>query len=77
MQHKQSGIVNYLSKFILSFSFFCFKPIFEQLWASEDYEIFKRMMIQKNVELELQALELVRKRQGILICSQFTLNYTS
>jgi len=41
------------------------KTIFEQLWASEDFEIFKRMMIQKNVELELQALELVRKRQGL------------
>jgi len=40
------------------------QQIFEQLWASDDFEIFKRMMIQKNVELELQALELVRKRQG-------------
>lgn len=40
------------------------QAVFEQLWAAEDFEIFKRMMIQKNVELELQALEIVRKRQG-------------
>lgn len=39
--------------------------MFEQLWAADDFEIFKRMMIQKNLELQLQALEIIRKRQGI------------
>ncbi len=37
---------------------------FQPLLASEDYETFKAMMIQKNVDLELQALELLQKRLG-------------
>jgi len=40
--------------------------LFEQVWAADDYEIFKRMMIQKNIELQLQALELLQQRYGIL-----------
>lgn len=40
--------------------------IFEQVWAADDYEIFKRMMIQKNIELQLQALELIQQKYGIL-----------
>jgi hypothetical protein len=36
--------------------------IFHQVWAADDYEIFKRMMIQKNIELQLQALELLQQR---------------
>ena len=35
---------------------------FEQVWAADDYEIFKRMMIQKNIELQLQALELIQQK---------------
>jgi hypothetical protein len=35
------------------------------VWAANDYEIFKRMMIQKNVELQLQALEMIQQRYGI------------
>jgi hypothetical protein len=38
--------------------------LFEQVWAADDYEIFKRMMIQKNIELQLQVLELLQKRSG-------------
>ena len=33
-----------------------------QVWAADNYEIFKRMMIQKNIELQLQALELIQQR---------------
>lgn len=33
-----------------------------QVWAADDFEIFKRMMIQKNIELQLQALELLQQR---------------
>ena len=36
--------------------------LFPQVWAAEDFEIFKRMMIQKNIELQLQALELLQQR---------------
>ena len=40
--------------------------IFSQVWAADDFEIFKRMMIQKNIELQLQALELLQQRYGVL-----------
>lgn len=39
--------------------------IFEQIWAANDYEMFKRMMTQKNVELQLQALELIEQKYGV------------
>ncbi|CAH1111327.1 unnamed protein product [Psylliodes chrysocephalus] len=38
---------------------------FEQVWAANDYEMFKKMMTQRNVELQLQALELIEKKYGI------------
>lgn len=40
--------------------------LFEQVWAADDYVMFKRMMIQKNIELQLQALELLQHRYGVL-----------
>ncbi|XP_078000996.1 cilia- and flagella-associated protein 36-like [Glandiceps talaboti] len=39
---------------------------FEQVEASQQYEVFKRMMIQKNIELELQALRLIQQRNGMV-----------
>ncbi|CAL1264625.1 unnamed protein product, partial [Larinioides sclopetarius] len=42
------------------------KSLFEQLWAANDYEIFKRMMTQKNLELQLQALDLLAHQHGLL-----------
>ncbi|RWS28492.1 cilia- and flagella-associated protein 36-like protein [Leptotrombidium deliense] len=38
--------------------------LFEQIWAANDYEIFKRMMIQRNIDLQLQALEILSQRYG-------------
>ncbi|XP_075723166.1 cilia- and flagella-associated protein 36-like isoform X2 [Rhipicephalus microplus] len=40
--------------------------LFEQVWAADDYEIFKRMMTQKNIDLQLQALEIMAQRYGLL-----------
>lgn len=40
------------------------KRLFEQIWAANDYEMFVKMMTHKNVELQLQALELIEKRFG-------------
>jgi len=40
--------------------------LFEQVWAADDFEIFKQIMIQKNIELQLQALELLQQRYGVL-----------
>ncbi|XP_030766503.1 cilia- and flagella-associated protein 36 [Sitophilus oryzae] len=48
-------------KYHLSFD----NNIFEQIWAANDYDMFVRMMTQKNVELQLQALELIEKKYGI------------
>ena len=49
----------------LSFSFWStiFFTYFQwQVWAADDYEIFKRMMIQKNIDLQMEALELLQQR---------------
>ncbi|CAH2094639.1 unnamed protein product [Euphydryas editha] len=42
------------------------KRLFEQIWAANDYEMFVKMMTHKNVELQLQALELIEKRFGTM-----------
>ena len=36
--------------------------LFEQVYAAEDFTVFTRMMTQKNIELQLQALELLRAK---------------
>ncbi|XP_034944191.1 cilia- and flagella-associated protein 36 [Chelonus insularis] len=41
------------------------QSLFEQIWAANEYEIFKRMMIQKNLELQLQALNMLEQRFGL------------
>lgn len=43
--------------------------LFEQLWAADDYDMFERMMIRTNIELQLQALELLQQRYGLLPAS--------
>ncbi|XP_013170556.1 PREDICTED: cilia- and flagella-associated protein 36 isoform X2 [Papilio xuthus] len=42
------------------------KRLFEQIWAANDYDMFVKMMTHKNVELQLQALELIEQRYGVL-----------
>ncbi|XP_023163466.1 cilia- and flagella-associated protein 36 [Drosophila hydei] len=37
--------------------------LFQQIWAANDLKIFIRMMTQRNVELQLQALDLIEKHQ--------------
>ena len=44
-----------------------FKDVFEHMWAAEDYEVFKRLMIQKNVELQLQALQIIQQIHKVQI----------
>lgn len=38
--------------------------ILNQIWAANDIRIFIRMMTQRNVELQLQALDLIERRQN-------------
>lgn len=35
------------------------------MWAAEDFEVFKRLMIQKNIELQLQALQLLQTLHNV------------
>ena len=44
---------------------YLFQNLFEQIWAANEYEIFKRMMIQKNLELQLQALNMIEQKYGL------------
>ncbi|CAG0924568.1 unnamed protein product, partial [Notodromas monacha] len=41
------------------------QTLYEQLWAADDYEAFKRMMVEKNINLQLQALDVLRKKFGM------------
>lgn len=38
--------------------------LFQQIWAANDKRIFIRMMTQRNLELQLQALDLIERRQN-------------
>jgi len=42
------------------------QALFEQLWAADDYDMFERMMTRTNIELQLQALQLIKHRLGIV-----------
>ncbi|KAK3849600.1 hypothetical protein Pcinc_043653 [Petrolisthes cinctipes] len=42
------------------------QTLFEQVWAADDFQVFRRMMIQKNLELQLQTLEILQQRYGIV-----------
>ncbi|XP_011496522.1 PREDICTED: cilia- and flagella-associated protein 36 [Ceratosolen solmsi marchali] len=39
--------------------------LFEQIWAANEYEVFRRMMTQKNLELQLQSLKMIEKKSGL------------
>lgn len=54
-RHNQSGSSN-------AFSFH--QGLFQQIWAANDIRIFVRMMTQRNVEIQLQALDLIERRQN-------------
>lgn len=43
--------------------------LFEQLWAADDFNMFERMMVRTNIELQLQALQLLQQRHGIIPAS--------
>ncbi|XP_041106913.1 cilia- and flagella-associated protein 36-like isoform X2 [Polyodon spathula] len=40
--------------------------VFQPVLAAEDFEMFKSLMIQKNVELQLQALRVIEEKNGTL-----------
>ena len=48
------------------FPFPLLQSIFEQVWAGEDFHLFKKIMVKKNLDLELQALHMIQQRNGIV-----------
>lgn len=60
-QFEQACSVNRDTKIPIQFQ----HNLFEQIWAANEYEIFKRMMIQKNLELQLQALNMIEQKFGL------------
>lgn len=55
----------FITKIVIPTDFIKLQSLFEQIWAANEYEIFKRMMIQKNLELQLQALSLIEQKFGL------------
>ena len=47
------------------FSFRVTKDVFDQMWAAEDFDVFKRLMIQKNIELQMQALQILQQLHNV------------
>ncbi|XP_036606581.1 cilia- and flagella-associated protein 36 isoform X2 [Trichosurus vulpecula] len=40
--------------------------ILQPVLAAEDFSIFKAMMVQKNIEMQLQAIRIIQERNGVL-----------
>lgn len=46
-----------------SFSFH--KGLFQQIWAANDIRTFIKLMVQRNIEIQLQALDLIERQQSM------------
>ncbi|XP_075452344.1 cilia- and flagella-associated protein 36 isoform X2 [Ascaphus truei] len=42
------------------------KNILQPVLAVDDFKMFKAMMVQKNIELQLQAIKIIQERNGVL-----------
>ncbi|XP_068927852.1 cilia- and flagella-associated protein 36 isoform X2 [Petaurus breviceps papuanus] len=42
------------------------EAILQPVLAAEDFSIFKAMMVQKNIEMQLQAIRIIQERNGVL-----------
>ncbi|KAM3856435.1 cilia- and flagella-associated protein 36 isoform 2-T2 [Vipera latastei] len=40
--------------------------ILQPVLAAEDFRLFKEMMVQKNIEMQLQAIRIIQERNGVL-----------
>lgn len=64
-QFEQACAVNRNTRIPIQFQQAVLQSLFEQIWAANEFEIFKRMMIQKNLELQLQALNMIEQKYGL------------
>lgn len=44
-----------------------FQSVFQPILATDDFQMFRSMMVQKNMELQLQALRIIKETSGWLI----------
>ncbi|KAM6082699.1 cilia- and flagella-associated protein 36 [Chlamydotis macqueenii] len=42
------------------------QAILQTVLAAEDFRLFKKMMVQKNIEMQLQAITIIKERNGVL-----------
>ncbi|NXF34173.1 CFA36 protein, partial [Nyctibius bracteatus] len=42
------------------------QAILQTVLAAADFRVFKKMMVQKNIEMQLQAIRIIKERNGIL-----------
>ncbi|NWX14566.1 CFA36 protein, partial [Aegotheles bennettii] len=42
------------------------QAILQTVLAAEDFRLFKAMMVQKNIEMQLQAIRIIKERNGVL-----------
>ncbi|XP_069464163.1 cilia- and flagella-associated protein 36 isoform X2 [Ambystoma mexicanum] len=42
------------------------QSILQPVMAAEDFKLFKSVMVQKNIELQLQAIQIIQERNGVL-----------
>lgn len=40
------------------------QALFQPVLATNDFQMFRSLMVQKNVELQLQALRVIKERNG-------------
>jgi len=40
------------------------QAILQTVLAAEDFRLFKKMMVQKNIEMQLQAIRVMKERNG-------------
>lgn len=40
------------------------QAILQTVLAAEDFRLFKKMMVQKNIEMQLQAIRIIKERNG-------------
>ncbi|XP_068796017.1 cilia- and flagella-associated protein 36 isoform X1 [Struthio camelus] len=42
------------------------QAVLQTVLAAEDFRLFKEMMVQKNIEMQLQAIRIIKERNGVL-----------
>ncbi|XP_074944240.1 cilia- and flagella-associated protein 36 [Phalacrocorax aristotelis] len=42
------------------------QAILQTVLAAEDFRLFKKLMVQKNIEMQLQAIRIIKERNGVL-----------